>query len=122
MLDSGSSSTLIGQKFAKNLHFIPSEPTRWKTSAGTFSTHQKALVQFSLPELHSKRTILQPMHVTTAPMGYDVIIGRDIMDLLGIDLQFSTKTIKWDHAEISMRPNNCNQYDTQNFKNKGFLI
>ena len=52
------------------------------------------------------------MHVTAPPMGYNMIIGRDILELLGIDLQFSTNTIKWDHAVIPMRPNQCTTRDS----------
>lgn len=37
-------------------------------------------------------------------MSYDIIIGQDLMQQKGIDLLNSTKTIRWDDQEISMRP------------------
>ena len=36
-------------------------------------------------------------------MGYDIIIGIDLLIELGIDLINSTQVIKWDDAEIPMR-------------------
>ena len=37
-------------------------------------------------------------------MGYDMIIGMDLLKGLGIDILNSTQSIKWDTAEIPMRP------------------
>ena len=37
-------------------------------------------------------------------MGYDMIIGMDLLGELGIDILNSTHFIKWDEAEIPMRP------------------
>ncbi len=34
---------------------------------------------------------------------YDMIIRRDLLDYLGIDVCFSTSSIKWDTAEILMQ-------------------
>ena len=44
------------------------------------------------------------MHDTPQDMSYDIIIGQDLMQEMGIDILNSTKTIKWDEQEISMRP------------------
>jgi hypothetical protein len=35
---------------------------------------------------------------------YDMIIGRDIMNFLGIDIQFSDLTIHWEHASMPFKP------------------
>ena len=37
-------------------------------------------------------------------MTYDIIIGMDLMQEIGIDILNSTKSIKWDEQEIDMRP------------------
>ena len=37
-------------------------------------------------------------------MSYDMIIGQDLMQELGIDVMNSSKTIKWDDQEINQRP------------------
>ena len=40
-------------------------------------------------------------------MSYDIIIGTDLMQEIGIDLLNSSKTIKWDEQEINMRSHNA---------------
>ena len=37
-------------------------------------------------------------------MSYDIIIGQDLMQEMGIDILNSSKTIRWDEQEISMCP------------------
>ena len=39
-------------------------------------------------------------------MSYDIIMGQDLMQELGIDVLNSTRSIKWDDQEISQRPQN----------------
>ena len=34
---------------------------------------------------------------------YDMIIGRDILDFLSIDLRFSTKEVEWDHCTMPFK-------------------
>ena len=46
------------------------------------------------------------MHDTNTPMSYDMIMGQDLMQELGIDVLNSTRSIKWDDQEISQRPQN----------------
>ena len=104
LLDSGSSSTLISQQYAKKLRLRTENKTKWKTTAGEFTTSFKTKIEFSLPELHERRIITKTMHVTPNHMGYDMIIGRDLLEDLGIDIKFSTSSILWDFAEIPMRP------------------
>lgn len=54
--------------------------------------------------MHERRVIAKTMHVTPNQMGYDMIIGRDLFEDLGIDIKFATHTILWDFVEIPMRP------------------
>ena len=44
------------------------------------------------------------MHVTPQDMSYDLIIGQDLMQEMGIDILNSSKTIKCDDQEINMHP------------------
>ena len=39
-------------------------------------------------------------------MGYDMIIGRDLLKDLDMDIKLSSQTIHWDFAEILMRAKN----------------
>ena len=105
LLDSGASSTLISEKFTKKLRMksLNSTQTKWTTPAGEMTTKSTVKAQFIMPELHDNRMIEWKIHVTK-PMGaYDMIIGRDILEDLGIDIRFSTKTIDWEDHEIPFK-------------------
>ena len=52
----------------------------------------------TLPELHHDKTIEWSFHVTKTLGAYDMIIGRDLLEFLGIDIKFSDKTVEWDSA------------------------
>jgi hypothetical protein len=43
------------------------------------------------------------MYVTKSFWAYDMIIGRDLMSDLGIDIHFSTTSVVWDGMEIPMK-------------------
>jgi len=63
-------------------------------------TNQKVKAQFAIPELHDDRLIEWDMHVTKTIGAYDVIIGRDILEFLKIDIRFSDNKVSWDNAEM----------------------
>ena len=67
-------------------------------------TRSKVKAQFTLPELQSKRLIEWKFHVTKDMGAYDMIIGRDILSFLGIDISFSNQVITWDGAEMPFKP------------------
>lgn len=102
LLDSGASETLLHKKFAKKLrvHSSKNGGTNWSTPGGRMTTDKKAKIQFTLPELHDDRLIEWNAHVANDLGNYDMIIGRDILDFLSIDLRFSTKEVEWDHCTM----------------------
>ena len=102
-MDTGCTSTLVNEKFAKSNQGKTGNATRWKTSSGYFETTAKSKVQFTLPELHEQRIITHEVHVTRNQMGYDMIIGMDLLTQLKIDILNSSQSILWDTAEIPMR-------------------
>jgi len=53
-----------------------------------------------MPELHDDRLMEWNMDVTESLGPCDMIIGRDILKFLKIDLRFSHDTIEWDGAEM----------------------
>ncbi len=106
LLDSGASSTLIRENWAKNLSTIQSTPTNWTTTAGTFKTTEQVQVQLILPELHEGKTICCNALVANALGIYDLIIGRDLLSELGFMLNFKTQTVEWDEIEIPMKREN----------------
>ena len=71
------------------------------------TTNQKVKAQFSIPELQDKKIVEWNLHVTKDMNNYDMIIGRDIMSFLKIDVLFSNQTIEWDDYSMPFKPANA---------------
>ena len=58
-----------------------------------------------MSELSLRKKIDWTFHVdeSTEQPQYDMIIGDDILQELGIDLNYSTKTIVWEQTEVPMK-------------------
>ena len=107
LLDSGGSGCLIAKHLARNLPLTTptsQSPVQFLTAAGTYTSQGLVQLQFSMPELHHDRTIEWQFHVAENLGAYDLIIGRDLMQELPINLHFDTMEIEWDTARIPMRP------------------
>ena len=61
--------------------------------------------------MHRQRLTTFNLHVTDAEMGYDMIVGMDMVTTLVINILSSTKSIQWDSAEIPMRPRDSTLQD-----------
>ena len=107
LLDSGCDGTLINKSFVGKLKTTKQlKKTKWKTKSGTLSTNTKCKINFTLPALHVNRKITWDCYVDESDpeeCNYDLIIGRDLMLEVGIDLCFSTAEIIWDNASIAMQ-------------------
>jgi hypothetical protein len=104
LLDSGASQTIIKKAIVDNTQLIvQQDTTKWKTVAGNFKTVLKAKIIFSLPTLHETRRVESEMHVVSQINNYDMIMGRDLLQELGIMLDFSNQTITWDYAVAPMK-------------------
>ena len=103
LLDSGSTQTILCKHLAKKLKTRKEPTTKWTTMAGTVKTGESAKVEFSLPEFHPDKLIEWRVHLTEKLGSYDMIIGRDILSEMGIDIHFSTHTCTWGHSTIPMR-------------------
>jgi hypothetical protein len=96
LLDSGTSSCIVLKKHVdrKNLSKYKGKPTHWKTMGGIYTTKRKALVEFTLPEFSTNKTISCVCHVDESAnphlTHYDMITGDELLKELGIDLIYST--------------------------------
>ena len=96
LLDSGASATVVSSSLVKKLRQKTDARTDWNTAAGTFSTTATVKLDMKLPELSPSATIELGAHVHKGDLAnYDVIIGREDLLELGIDIKFSTSTIEW---------------------------
>lgn len=105
LLDSGGSGSLICAKHTKHLRVrtTANSATTWTTPAGELSTKGTCTAQFRLSELHHDRVIEWKFHVAPDLGAYDIIIGRDMLTDLGIDVRFSDHTVHWDGAEMPLK-------------------
>ena len=86
LLDSGATGTIVKSKYVKHMKRHKCPATQWETQNGTFTTNSKAEIEFLIPELNAQRLINTYVHDTSSEMSYDMIIGQDLMQELGIDL------------------------------------
>jgi hypothetical protein len=98
LLDSGGGGCLVDQKYCKHLRVKDMESSKqvWTTPSGTLTTSRKVKGQFTIPELHDNRLIEWDVHVTKSLGAYDMIIGRDLLKFLGIDVKFSNMMVEWE--------------------------
>jgi hypothetical protein len=103
--DSGCSVTVIYKKFVKHWKKQPAKTIKWSTKAGSFKTKKSCDIEFTLPGFHENRKIACKAYVDESheSCSYDMIIGRDIMHSLGINLLFDTAEISGDNAKIYMQ-------------------
>jgi Retroviral aspartyl protease len=92
LLDSGASASLITEKYTKKLKKRQT-PQGWSTPGGELNTNKMVKGQFTMPELQNDKIIEWNMYVTKDLGNYDMIIGRDILQFLGINIQFSTQEV-----------------------------
>ena len=87
LFDSGGSHCLVAVQHVKKLKHTTVVGQTWTTPAGKMSTSSTVNGKFTLPEFHDGRTIEWKLHVTENLGACDMIIGRDLMQDLGIDVR-----------------------------------
>ena len=88
----------------RNSQELKSSPRVWGTPNGDLeSTPKKCESQFTSPELHDDRLIEWDFQITKKLGVDDVIIGRGLLEFLGMDIHFSDNVIAWDGATVPFR-------------------
>jgi predicted aspartyl protease len=106
LVDTGASESIISKKAAKGLPLSDKTETKqWSTAAGTLTTSARTKrLEFNLPELQASRMIDKSFHVVELNIkNYDMIIGRDLITSLQLDVKGSNLSIQWDDAAIPWR-------------------
>ena len=110
LLDSGASGSIMTKGLAAKLRVKLDKATQWNTAAGIFNTTGICKATFALPELSPSAEATHKFHVHDGMLNnYDMIIGRDLLKELGIDVCFSDHTVRWPrmNAVIPMKPMDC---------------
>ena len=112
LVNSGASESILDKaKSDKPPVKKTKQEQQWSTSAGVHTTNTKTETSFSFPELHANKLINQSLHIVDLNTDcYDMVIGRNLIRYLGIDIHGSDMTIHWDNAAIPWR----NIYSTTN--------
>ena len=117
LFDSGCSDTIINQELTTGLHKQLNKKSKWQTKGGTFKTNKTCTINFNMPLFHKHRDITWTAHVDESPQyhsKYDLIIGRDLLIELGIDLNFS-------NAEVPMQePMKLNKENIKKLRKNSF--
>ena len=106
LLDSGCSETLVNASVLGKLKTKKAQISEWKTQSGIFKTDKTCKVTFTLPSLYENREIEWKAYVEESDSltnRYDMIIGRDMLHELGIDILFSKAGMVWDNASVPMQ-------------------
>ena len=63
-------------------------PMQWNTQSRNITTYLKVKVDFTLPALSTTNVVTWNCHVDDSAKGrYDMILGRDILTKLGLNLE-----------------------------------
>lgn len=107
LLDSGSTGCILLNEFTKGLKKRFGTTEQWTTKGGIFTTKAKCLVPMILPDFTRQTKVEFDCHVDPTQKShstnYDIILGKDFMQDLGIDILNSSLTLRWDGIEIPMR-------------------
>ena len=102
LIDTGCDSSMAIEKYASSKR--KEKESNYVTGSGVLKTKYESEIHFTLPEFSDKKIIRWNFNITDSKdLGYDIIIGRDILIELGISLSFKNKSVKWEGISIPMR-------------------
>ena len=90
LMDSSESASIIHKLYVSINKF---NSNKWSTMARSFLTSFEAKVKIKFPELNEISHILAPFHVMNEKSNYNVIFGRDLLQELGISLDFQNNFV-----------------------------
>ena len=107
LLDTGSTSSIVSNKIAQmgeKLEKCKHKTVKWETSVGCFSTDTIRKIVFQLPEFSTKKKIVHNFHVSRdLALNYEIIIGLDVLNELGIIVDFASKVLTWEGTDVEMQ-------------------
>jgi len=110
LIDTGASHTIILKDHVKqgSSSKYKSPPLQWNTMGGSFTTKRRAQLEIRLPELNTNKNINWTAHVDEVhkpnDSSYDMILGFDLLNEIGLYINTEDKTINWGTASIPLKP------------------
>ena len=103
LIDTGCSHSIILEKYIKQ-KLKEINKKEYSTGSGILKTKYESKIHFALMEFSDKKIIEWKFSVTDSKdLGYDMIVGRDLLTELGIDISFKRKIVSWEGIDIPMR-------------------
>ena len=115
LLDSGATGCWISKKKLPSTIRTNKIPVITnQTLAGNFTTNESVILKnVLLPEFHRTRRLdTLEAKIFDQTCRYDMILGRNLMNDLGIVLNFDLKSMEWDKAIVAMREHPINTSTT----------
>jgi hypothetical protein len=103
LFNSGATSSFLSERLATKLRVKNTAASVWKTGNGSIETYRKTKTHFVLPKLYNNRITEHTFQLLPNPIGYDMIVGTDLMADLGIKLNFQDSSIEWDEAPMPFK-------------------
>ena len=126
LFDSGCGDTIINKDVIRDLATTKTTTSNWTTKTGSFSTNRKCTLTFMLSAFHKHRDVTWAAHVDDTPSvnsRYDMIVGRDLMSTLGLDISFKEMSMTWDNAEVAMQePDWLDTTHVESFEQELFMM
>ena len=74
---------------------------QWQVKAVNPTTNLKVEIDLSLPKFWETKSLMCNFHVGDSVKGrYDMILGRNLLTVLGLNSKFSTHTIEGDYKTL----------------------
>ena len=84
-----------------------SNKAEYSTAAGTYCAIHDSKVLFCMPYFSSSKIISHRFNIDNnedeSGMGYEIIIGRDLMVQLGLLTKFKHQVLQWDGVTVPMK-------------------
>jgi predicted aspartyl protease len=108
LIDTGPSGCIILNEFTAGInHKIREDSQQWMTKGGLFVTSGICPIKFYLPEFSTQECVKWDFHVDdstrTVKSRHDMIIGRDLLEQLPLDIKFSDSTLSWQNVMVPMK-------------------
>lgn len=94
-------SALLFANVRAGREFIVASPTMFETMNGSVFSVGTTVVQFKFPKLKADPSITHRFEVIEDSSDA-MVIGRDLMNALGLFLNFKDKTVQWDDCSLSL--------------------